>query len=223
MTPFADRPVQLADVARRAREAAKPPFGLPVTRPYDPDTAVRVQRPENSPMDALVQLADEERVHRVQFWLKDAGYEVVAKTGTLLQVRRGNPTASTLFEHVRDRCDDCFYEHDYNHTLSEQMMLILRELIPHPDTDIYIEDLEAFGDKVGFDRLDRLHEEYGHGSPFHLNNRYIFARQPETVILLERTVNAPADVARAFADVAFRPHLDDLAAAWEATARQPVR
>ncbi|MFF6794367.1 hypothetical protein ACFY9C_35465 [Streptomyces filamentosus] len=223
MTHFAERPVQLADVARRAREAARPPFGLLVTRPYDPDTAVRVQRSEGSPMDALVHIADEEFVHRVQFWLEDAGYEVLADADALLRVRRGNPTASTLFEHVRDRCDDCFYEHDYNHALSEQMMLILRELVPYPDTGIYIEELEAFSYKVGFDRLDRLHEEYGHHSPFHLNNRYIFARQPETVILLERTVNAPADVARAFADAAFRPHLDDLAAAWEATARQPAR
>ncbi|MDP9616484.1 hypothetical protein [Streptomyces demainii] len=90
----------------------------------------------------------------------------------------------------------------------------------------YFEDLDAFESSIGGQhhprRLRQLHDELGHGSRFHLNGRYVLARQPETVILLERVANAPVDFERAFADGTYLPHLRDLAAAWEDTARQPT-
>jgi hypothetical protein len=219
----ADRPVQLADVARRARHAVSFSAYAEVSppRPEELDAAVRVVHAPNEPAAALVQLNGGNITHNVPDWLRDAGYEVVpefAGLADMLLVRCGTATDSRVFEHVLGRCDLCWHDQDYDKDLSEHLMRLLREVVP-ADTDDYFEVLEAFADR-NHARLKQLHRDLGHHSGFHLNGRYVLARQPETLILLERAASAPKAFTKALADAPLLPHLRDLAAAWEDTARQ---
>ncbi|MEU9992853.1 hypothetical protein AB0E10_39940 [Streptomyces sp. NPDC048045] len=131
-------------------------------------------------------------------------------------MRCGTATDSRVFDYVRGRCDVCWYGHDYDKDLSERLMRILRELIP-VDPHGYFEDLGSFTDGHHA-RLKQLHEHIGHKQAFHRSGRYVLARQPETLILLERAATAPDILHTALEDTVSTRDLSDLATAWEATA-----
>ncbi|MEU3550693.1 hypothetical protein [Streptomyces longwoodensis] len=215
MTALTERPVSLADISRRVRDAVRfAPIGTMTTQRLD--TSVRVVRAPGAPSAAHLSLALDGHDYRrlAARTLDNAGYDVTSY-GTGLLVHTGTATRSDLFDFVVGWCDTCYYEHDYDPVLSEHLMQVLREITPPCCTD-YQEELEAFATSCR-NRLRRLHDHIGHEQASHRSGRYVLARQPETWIVLERAATTPDVLYAALEGVTSTQDLSDLTAAWENT------
>lgn len=205
------RPVQLADIERRARAAITDRLGH-----HPDDTTFTVTR-DREHDDAAVLSVDSggNALACTQALRAGAGYtcELLPSpggSGMLLRVLPGDPATSELFT-VALALFRSFTPTPYDQDLTAHLLPVLREVAPPYPT--YRTQMDAFA-ALHEDRLQHLYDRFGHGTEFAQHGRYALARQPEGLIVIERLENARHDLLDAFDGEIEGRYLTDIAKAW---------
>lgn len=202
------RPVQLADVERRARAALADRLGHAaeptVVRDSADDTAAILTVDSGGTAVACEQALS-----------VDAGYVCEPRPGppadpVQLGVRPGDAVDSALFRRAL-RLFRSLGQPSFDPRLSEDLMPVLRELVP-PERS-YLTRLERFASHHR-ERLNRLYDDFGADSEHDRTGRYALVRQPEGLIIVEQLATARYDLFAAFDGEIEDRYLTDAAKAW---------
>ncbi|MFE5163280.1 hypothetical protein ACFRNT_33305 [Streptomyces sp. NPDC056697] len=211
MTATDVRPVQLADIERRARAAVADR----IQRAVD-DTVLTVTRdPEHE--DAAILYVDSggNAIVCNQALHLGAGYtsELLPSPGgfgMLMRIRPGDAVDSELFRRALALFRS-FAQASYEPGLSAGVMPVLRELVP-PEPG-YLTRLERFAHEHE-ERLERLYDRFDADSEHARTGRYALVRQPEGLIVIEQLATARHAAFAAFDGELEDRYRTDIAKAW---------